>query len=84
MIKRLISNGLKARMGFGTVKMRTGKIKATGLIELTQIEQSEVGGVPGLIIPDSPKIIIEFSSVQSVDLMIKQLEAVKSLLSKQE
>jgi hypothetical protein len=84
MINKLFKNkGHKVRLGHGTVKLGTSKLKDGGQLILTQIEKSNSGGLPGLTVKDADRVVLQFSSVNSINLMISQLETLKLILLEQ-
>lgn len=79
MIQRIKDRkGVVARFGTGTVKIYPYVLKSRfgGQVELTECTPTEIGKQPedGSLVPDKPKIVLDFGSLQSLDVLIEKLQ----------
>lgn len=84
MIQRLKNGkGAVARFGSGTVKIISYPLKTRpgGQIELTTCKKSPIGYNEGLeTVEGSNKIVLNFPSVKSLDILIQKLEDLRETL----
>lgn len=68
--------GAVARFGGGTVRINpyTLKTRMGGQVELTQCYKAAVGSSDAKTIPQSNKIVLDFDSVESLDVLIEKLQ----------
>lgn len=83
MISKTIDGTSVAFFGQGTIKVRTCKTPelSTAQLELTTCEVSKLGEIAGPCILNSEIIVLDFSSVESVDVFMKRLQVIKDILS---
>lgn len=81
MIQKLRNNkGAVARFGQGTVKIKpyTLKTRFGAQVELTSCSRAEIGAEAAETIPHSNKIVLDFSNVESLDVLIEKLTDLRS------
>lgn len=79
MIQRIKDGkGVVARFGMGTVKIHPYTLKSRfgGQVELTQCVPTKIGDPPveGSLVPDKAKIVLDFASLKSLDVLIEKLK----------
>lgn len=69
-------SGAVARFGQGTVKIKpyTLKTRFGGQVELTTCKKTATGADPGESVRNSNKIVLDFSTLESLDAVIKKLQ----------
>lgn len=75
--------GAVARFGNGTVKIKpyTLKTRFGGQVELTTCRKTDVGGEAKESVPQSNKVVLDFSSVESLDVLIQKLQDLREDLA---
>lgn len=73
--------GAVARFGEGTVRIKpyTLQTRFGGQIELTQCRKKKTGEpvTQEDVVPNSNKIVLDFASIESVDVLIEKLQALR-------
>lgn len=73
--------GAVARFGNGTVRIRPYVLQTRegGQIELTQCRKKQTGEAVTKedVIPQTNKIVLDFKSVESVDILMQKLQALR-------
>lgn len=74
--------GTMVRFGDGTVRIRQYLVKSrpVGQVELTSCRPTPLGEQPPHGYCGGPKVVLEFSNKESVDVLIDRLKDLKELL----
>lgn len=88
MIQKLRNGkGSVARFGTGTVRINayTLKTRYGGQIELTQVKAQPVGSETDSsnVVSGSNKIVLDFASLQSLDILLEKLQDLRNDLEKE-
>lgn len=86
MIKKFQNNkGTMVNFGQGTVRIKSHILQSRfgAQIELATCEKTELGKIPSKVNLDN-KVVLDFSSLESLDLLIEKLTGVRELLSEVE
>lgn len=81
MIKKLKKYaGSLVKFGNGTVKIRVRNTKLYSFCELTKVPLHEIGESITHVnpVPDSERVVLIFSSIESLDVLINQLQNLKN------
>lgn len=74
--------GMVARFGNGSVRISTYTLKARlgAQVELTQVRRQEIGSSAEKedIIPESNKVVLDFASIESLDIFLEKLQELRS------
>lgn len=75
--------GAVARFGKGSVRVKayTLKTRFGGQVELTTCKKTQIGEKALESIPHSNKIVLDFSSIESLDVMIETLQDLREDLA---
>jgi hypothetical protein len=85
MIRKIQSGGAMAFFGNGTVRVRpyTLKTRYGGQVELTECRPRAIGGAVDKedVVYNSNKIVLNFESVDSLDVLIEKLQDLREDLA---
>lgn len=74
--------GTKVLFGYGTVRIRGYAVKSrpVGHLELTTCRPTPLGEVPPHEFCGGPKVVLEFTNKESIEILIDRLRKLKELM----
>lgn len=75
--------GISAKFGKGTVRIQPYilKLRYGGQLQLSCCDKTKLGEEPPVSKKKTPKIILDFSTIESLDVMIEKLQDLREMMT---